>query len=306
MVLPGLYDAVGRDYAWEDMHERSDHDLDVAGSAIRVSALHADAARLAARVLHARLAPRGGLRPGVFRAGAAGGGHGPGRLPAADRGPDRLGPRRRGQDDGQHLHAGPSAGAGPLPAQRLRAGAARGADPGADARRSRGAATEAGGDVRGAERRARRSDPGADGRVPRRPAAGQDRPGRRRLPRRRRPHPGDARRSRRPSGASGETQESKGYVGLAGDPAFADAVRRLVLGDAVAPGRVAAAAATGGTGALRQALDAGAAGDAGGDGLAARADLAEPRRAGRRRWGCAGRAFAITTPAPGGWTSRGR
>ena len=49
-------------------------------------------------------------------------------------------------------------------------------------------------------------------------------------------------------------QETKAYVGLAGDPAFLDAVRRLVLGDGPADG-VAAAATPGGTGAVRQALE---------------------------------------------------
>ena len=50
-------------------------------------------------------------------------------------------------------------------------------------------------------------------------------------------------------------QTTKAYVGLAGDPAFSDAMIGLVLGDAVARDRVAAVATPGGTGAIRQALE---------------------------------------------------
>jgi len=52
-----------------------------------------------------------------------------------------------------------------------------------------------------------------------------------------------------------EAERSKGYVALAGDPAFLEAVRGLTLGDAAPEARVAAAATPGGTGAVRQALD---------------------------------------------------
>ncbi|RYH09910.1 aromatic amino acid transaminase [Tropicimonas sp. IMCC6043] len=52
-----------------------------------------------------------------------------------------------------------------------------------------------------------------------------------------------------------ETQESKGYVALAGDPAFHAAMRDLTLGHSVAPDRIAALATPGGTGAVRQAFD---------------------------------------------------
>lgn len=52
-----------------------------------------------------------------------------------------------------------------------------------------------------------------------------------------------------------ETQDTKSYVGLAGDPAFADAMIGLVLGDAVARDNIAAAATPGGTGAVRQAFE---------------------------------------------------
>ena len=52
-----------------------------------------------------------------------------------------------------------------------------------------------------------------------------------------------------------QVQESKSYVGLAGDPAFNDAMIRLVLGDAVARGDVASVATPGGTGAVRQAFE---------------------------------------------------
>ncbi len=52
-----------------------------------------------------------------------------------------------------------------------------------------------------------------------------------------------------------EEQTSKSYVGLAGDPAFSDAMIQLVLGDAVPRDRIAAAATPGGTGAVRQAFE---------------------------------------------------
>lgn len=52
-----------------------------------------------------------------------------------------------------------------------------------------------------------------------------------------------------------EEQDSKAYTGLAGDPAFGDAMIALVLGTAVARANVAAAATPGGTGAVRQAFE---------------------------------------------------
>ncbi|WP_424980293.1 aromatic amino acid transaminase [Leisingera sp. S232] len=52
-----------------------------------------------------------------------------------------------------------------------------------------------------------------------------------------------------------EEQTSKAYVGLAGDPAYSDAMIQLILGDAVARGNIAAAATPGGTGAVRQAFE---------------------------------------------------
>jgi len=52
-----------------------------------------------------------------------------------------------------------------------------------------------------------------------------------------------------------ETQESKSYTGLTGDPAYTGAMRDLILSDSVDAGRVAAAATPGGTGAVRQALE---------------------------------------------------
>ncbi|WP_298921691.1 amino acid aminotransferase [uncultured Roseobacter sp.] len=52
-----------------------------------------------------------------------------------------------------------------------------------------------------------------------------------------------------------EEQDTKVYTGLAGDPAFADAMMRLVLADAVARDTVAAVATPGGTGAVRQAFE---------------------------------------------------
>ncbi|MDU9002995.1 amino acid aminotransferase [Sedimentitalea todarodis] len=50
-------------------------------------------------------------------------------------------------------------------------------------------------------------------------------------------------------------QVTKAYTGLAGDPAYSDAMISLVLGDAVARENVAAAATPGGTGACRQAFE---------------------------------------------------
>jgi len=49
-----------------------------------------------------------------------------------------------------------------------------------------------------------------------------------------------------------QAQESKSYVGLMGDLEFCDAMRDLVLGDAVDPARVVCAQTPGGTGAIRQ------------------------------------------------------
>ncbi|SMX26710.1 Aromatic-amino-acid aminotransferase [Pelagimonas phthalicica] len=52
-----------------------------------------------------------------------------------------------------------------------------------------------------------------------------------------------------------EEQDSKAYTGLAGDPAFADAMINLVLSDSVARENIAAVATPGGTGAVRQAFE---------------------------------------------------
>ena len=52
-----------------------------------------------------------------------------------------------------------------------------------------------------------------------------------------------------------EEETTKSYTGLAGDPAFSDAMISLVLGNSVARDRVAAVATPGGTGAVRQALE---------------------------------------------------
>jgi aspartate aminotransferase len=52
-----------------------------------------------------------------------------------------------------------------------------------------------------------------------------------------------------------ESQDSKAYVGLVGDPAFGDAMVKLVLSDSVPRDSVAAAATPGGTGAVRQAFE---------------------------------------------------
>ncbi|WGW04858.1 amino acid aminotransferase [Tropicibacter oceani] len=52
-----------------------------------------------------------------------------------------------------------------------------------------------------------------------------------------------------------EVETTKAYTGLAGDPAYGDAMIALVLGDAVPRANVAAAATPGGTGAVRQAFD---------------------------------------------------
>ncbi len=50
-------------------------------------------------------------------------------------------------------------------------------------------------------------------------------------------------------------EDTKAYVGLAGDPAFSDVMIDLVLGDAVSRDKVAAVATPGGTGAVRQAFE---------------------------------------------------
>lgn len=52
-----------------------------------------------------------------------------------------------------------------------------------------------------------------------------------------------------------ETQDTKAYTGLAGDPAFGAAMADLILGGSVDRGRVAVAAQPGGTGAIHQALE---------------------------------------------------
>ena len=52
-----------------------------------------------------------------------------------------------------------------------------------------------------------------------------------------------------------ESQETKAYTGLAGDPAYAAAMRGLILADSVPAERVAAVATPGGTGAVRQGLE---------------------------------------------------
>jgi len=52
-----------------------------------------------------------------------------------------------------------------------------------------------------------------------------------------------------------EEQTSKSYVGLAGDPAFSDAMIKLVLGGSIERDRISAVATPGGTGAVRQAFE---------------------------------------------------
>jgi len=52
-----------------------------------------------------------------------------------------------------------------------------------------------------------------------------------------------------------EEETSKSYVALAGDPAYLDAMRGLILGTHIAAGHVAAAATPGGTGAIRQGFE---------------------------------------------------
>ena len=52
-----------------------------------------------------------------------------------------------------------------------------------------------------------------------------------------------------------QEEATKAYTGLAGDPAFADAMISLVLGDAVPREAVSAVATPGGTGAVRQAFE---------------------------------------------------
>ena len=50
-----------------------------------------------------------------------------------------------------------------------------------------------------------------------------------------------------------EEQTTKAYTSLAGDPAFADAMSGMILGEARDADRLAAVATPGGTGAIRQA-----------------------------------------------------
>lgn len=52
-----------------------------------------------------------------------------------------------------------------------------------------------------------------------------------------------------------DAQDTKAYTGLAGDPAFSDAMIQTVLGTAVPRASVAAVATPGGTGAIRQGLE---------------------------------------------------
>ncbi|WP_170369970.1 aromatic amino acid transaminase [Ruegeria arenilitoris] len=52
-----------------------------------------------------------------------------------------------------------------------------------------------------------------------------------------------------------EEQQTKAYTGLAGDPAYADAMITLILGTSVARANIAAVATPGGTGACRQAFE---------------------------------------------------
>ena len=52
-----------------------------------------------------------------------------------------------------------------------------------------------------------------------------------------------------------ETETTKAYTGLAGDPAYSDAMIALILGDAVERANVSAVATPGGTGAVRQAFE---------------------------------------------------
>ena len=52
-----------------------------------------------------------------------------------------------------------------------------------------------------------------------------------------------------------ESEETKAYVGLAGDPAFSDVMIDLVLADSVSRAGIAAVATPGGTGAVRQAFE---------------------------------------------------
>ena len=52
-----------------------------------------------------------------------------------------------------------------------------------------------------------------------------------------------------------ETETTKTYTGLAGEPAFNAALSSMILGDAVSTDRIASIATPGGTGAIRQALE---------------------------------------------------
>ncbi len=52
-----------------------------------------------------------------------------------------------------------------------------------------------------------------------------------------------------------QTETTKAYTGLAGDPAYTGALTEMILGNTVDKDRIAAAATPGGTGACRQAFE---------------------------------------------------
>ena len=73
-----------------------------------------------------------------------------------------------------------------------------------------------------------------------------------------------------------EEQETKAYVGVAGDLEFVSLMGELALGDAVPADRLAGVQTPGGTGAVRQLFELDQARQPRRDGLALRPDLAEP------------------------------
>src|SRR5690606_34137115 len=211
-------------------------------------AAHASASWLAARLFRAgRDAARGG-RSRLFRPDAAGARHRDRPVPARHRDPYRVGSAGHPADERQHLHAGPSPRPRPLPEDGLRSRPPRGAAPHPHPPDT-GAAMLTILKEQPADKilqliamfrddpRGNKIDLGigvyrdAEGRTP------------------------VMRAVKQAERMVWETQTTKAYTGLAGDPAFGAAMQRLVLGDAAPAERVAAVATPGGTGAVRQALE---------------------------------------------------
>ena len=96
-----------------------------------------------------------------------------------------------------------------------------------------------------------------------------------------------------------ETQESKSYLGSAGDKRFAELLRPILLGEHADDERIAGVQTPGGCGALRLGFELIAMANPDGAGVCWHADLAEPsadHRGGRPR----GRRISLLRARPGG------